>query len=108
MATQTKNFQARAANNIARNRTDESDEISLMKAQLAEMQRRLDTASKLDADYFINVQGDEPVFNPGDISLLIEAISQYPDDVLNGAVPELYSWIPTIPGAPLWDRLAPK
>ena len=50
MATQTKNFQARAANNIARNRTDESDEISLMKAQLAEMQRRLDTASKLDAE----------------------------------------------------------
>ena len=50
MATQTKNFQARATANIDRNRTEKSDEISLMKAQLADMQRRLDTVSKLDAE----------------------------------------------------------
>ena len=29
----------------------------------------------IKADYYINVQGDEPVFNPGDINLLIKSIT---------------------------------
>lgn len=46
--------------------------------------RVAECARTLDADVFINVQGDEPVFNPKDISRMIKAISQYPGEVLNG------------------------
>jgi 3-deoxy-manno-octulosonate cytidylyltransferase (CMP-KDO synthetase) len=46
--------------------------------------RVAECASMLDADVFINVQGDEPVFNPEDISRLIEGLSKYPGEVLNG------------------------
>lgn len=46
--------------------------------------RVAECAKKLDYDIFINVQGDEPVFNPDDISRLIDAIYQYPGEVLNG------------------------
>jgi 3-deoxy-manno-octulosonate cytidylyltransferase (CMP-KDO synthetase) len=46
--------------------------------------RVAECAQKLDDDIFINVQGDEPVFNPDDILRLIEAIKQYPGEVLNG------------------------
>lgn len=33
-------------------------------------------ADLIDADYYINVQGDEPIFNPEDINLLIKELSQ--------------------------------
>lgn len=33
---------------------------------------------------FINVQGDEPVFEPTDIEAVIEAALQHPDEVING------------------------
>jgi 3-deoxy-manno-octulosonate cytidylyltransferase (CMP-KDO synthetase) len=46
--------------------------------------RVAECAEKLEDDIFINVQGDEPVFNPDDILRLIEAIHQYPGEVLNG------------------------
>jgi len=46
--------------------------------------RVAECARRLDADVFINIQGDEPVFNPDDISRLIVAINQYPGEVLNG------------------------
>jgi 3-deoxy-manno-octulosonate cytidylyltransferase (CMP-KDO synthetase) len=38
----------------------------------------------LDADQFINVQGDEPLFNPKDLEKLIEAAKAFPGEVLNG------------------------
>ena len=38
---------------------------------------RVAEVSKLiKADYYINVQGDEPIFNPNDIKLLIESITE--------------------------------
>ncbi len=33
-------------------------------------------AELIDADYYINVQGDEPIFNPNDIDLIIKEIRQ--------------------------------
>ncbi|MGG7620235.1 3-deoxy-manno-octulosonate cytidylyltransferase [Bacillus coreaensis] len=38
----------------------------------------------IDADVFINVQGDEPIFNPTDLELLISYVEKYPGEVLNG------------------------
>ena len=46
--------------------------------------RVAECALHLDAEVLINVQGDEPVFNPEDLDKLIEAAHRYPDEVLNG------------------------
>ncbi|WP_207882207.1 3-deoxy-manno-octulosonate cytidylyltransferase [Pseudomonas sp. 30_B] len=46
--------------------------------------RLAECAQQLDADIFINVQGDEPVFNPDDLRRMIKACSQWPGEVLNG------------------------
>lgn len=46
--------------------------------------RLAECAQQLDADIFINVQGDEPVFNPDDLRRMIEACGQWPGEVLNG------------------------
>lgn len=46
--------------------------------------RVAECARLLDVDILINVQGDEPVFNPNDIRLLIDAARLYPGEVLNG------------------------
>lgn len=41
-------------------------------------------AQQLDADVFLNVQGDEPVLDPMDIKTMLNAAQRYPDEVLNG------------------------
>lgn len=46
--------------------------------------RLAEAAEQIDADIYINVQGDEPLVNPEDILKIIEAKKQYPDDVING------------------------
>lgn len=38
----------------------------------------------IDADYYINVQGDEPLMNPKDIIKMYNAIDQFPTEILNG------------------------
>jgi 3-deoxy-manno-octulosonate cytidylyltransferase (CMP-KDO synthetase) len=46
--------------------------------------RIAEVAQKIDADYYINVQGDEPVINPDDISKIIELLPQSNGKILNG------------------------
>ena len=46
--------------------------------------RVAECAEKLDSDIFINVQGDEPLFNPEDIKKLLNESKKYPKDVING------------------------
>jgi 3-deoxy-manno-octulosonate cytidylyltransferase (CMP-KDO synthetase) len=46
--------------------------------------RVAEAARQVEADTYINVQGDEPVFNPDDLLALIEAAAQHPQDVING------------------------
>lgn len=36
--------------------------------------RICEVSKKIDADYYINIQGDEPLFNPNDIDILINEI----------------------------------
>lgn len=49
--------------------------------------RIAEAAGEIDADIFINVQGDEPMLNPLSITKVIDAASQYPGAVINGFAP---------------------
>lgn len=49
--------------------------------------RVAECAQQLDAEVFLNVQGDEPVFNPDDLRILLEATERFPDEILNGYCP---------------------
>lgn len=46
--------------------------------------RVAEVAQIIEADTYINVQGDEPIFNPDDLKTLIKAASKYPQEVING------------------------
>ena len=46
--------------------------------------RVAEVAEKIHAKTYINVQGDEPVFNPEDLKLLINEVKKYPDDIISG------------------------
>ncbi len=41
-------------------------------------------AEKINVPTFINVQGDEPIFNPDDLSLLVGNALSHPNDLFNG------------------------
>lgn len=46
--------------------------------------RLAEVASKIKADIYVNVQGDEPLVNPKDIKKIINTKKKYPNDVING------------------------
>ena len=46
--------------------------------------RVAEVSEKINAETYINVQGDEPIFNPEDIKILLKEIKKYPDDIITG------------------------
>ena len=46
--------------------------------------RVAEVATIIDCDYYINIQGDEPIFNPDDIRLIIDSIKINNGKILNG------------------------
>lgn len=46
--------------------------------------RVAEVAKRISADTYINVQGDEPIFNPDDLRLLLEVAKENKDSVVNG------------------------
>lgn len=51
--------------------------------------RVAEIAKIIKVDTYINVQGDEPLFNPNDLTVLIEASERYPNKIINGYCPIL-------------------
>lgn len=49
--------------------------------------RLAEVASKIEADIYVNVQGDEPMVDPNDILAIIKEKEQYPNYVINGCCP---------------------
>jgi 3-deoxy-manno-octulosonate cytidylyltransferase (CMP-KDO synthetase) len=49
--------------------------------------RVAEVAQKVEADTYINVQGDEPLMNPQDIISVSQAAIKYPDEIINGYGP---------------------
>jgi 3-deoxy-manno-octulosonate cytidylyltransferase (CMP-KDO synthetase) len=49
--------------------------------------RVAEAARRIEAETYINVQGDEPVFNPDDLLALIEAAAAHPQEIINGYCP---------------------
>ena len=44
--------------------------------------RVAEVAKKINAKTYINVQGDEPIFNPADLKLLLKEIKKYPNEII--------------------------
>jgi len=49
--------------------------------------RVAECAAQLKADVFVNVQGDEPVFEPADLTRFLGCVERHPGEVLNGVCP---------------------
>ncbi|RZA00862.1 MAG: 3-deoxy-manno-octulosonate cytidylyltransferase [Sphingobacteriaceae bacterium] len=46
--------------------------------------RVAEVSQQIKADYYINVQGDEPVFDPEDITIIISRLKAHAGEILNG------------------------
>lgn len=57
--------------------------------------RVAEVAKKIEADIYVNVQGDEPLINSNDIKKIIDAKKKYPSDVINAYTEIEYDQNPT-------------
>ena len=46
--------------------------------------RVAEVAKKINCNFYINVQGDEPFFNPNDLKMLIKEAKKNPKEIING------------------------
>ena len=46
--------------------------------------RLAEVANKIEADIYVNVQGDEPLVDPKDIQKVIDLKKKYPNEIING------------------------
>lgn len=68
-------------------RAEGADVVMTSDSCLTGTDRIAEAALSRPADYFINVQGDEPLFNPDDIRALVAAAEANPERVLMGYAP---------------------
>ena len=53
--------------------------------------RIYEASKKINADLYINIQGDEPLINPDDIRKVIKTSEKYPEKIINAMCPILTS-----------------
>ncbi len=58
--------------------------VMTSKDALTGTDRLAEVARKIEADIYINVQGDEPLVQPSDILNMIDEKQRFPDSVING------------------------
>lgn len=58
--------------------------VMTSKEALTGTDRTAEAAKQIDADIYINVQGDEPLLDPTDILSIINSKKKYPKQVING------------------------
>jgi len=58
--------------------------IMTSKKCLTGTDRIAEVAKKFKADFYLNVQGDEPICNPSDIKKLLITAQKYPKTIING------------------------
>tara|TARA_Y100000294_G_scaffold146215_1_gene141679 strand:+ start:121 stop:843 length:723 start_codon:yes stop_codon:yes gene_type:complete len=46
--------------------------------------RIAEVSKKIKADSYINIQGDEPIFDPNDIKKLLKYAKKFPNEIING------------------------
>ena len=62
--------------------------------------RVYEASSEVNADIYINIQGDEPLIEPRDIKKVVEVSLMYPDTIINAMCPILTSEDFTNPSIP--------
>ncbi len=67
--------------------TEGADVVLTSEACLTGTDRVAEAARSRPSQYYVNVQGDEPVFNPVDIARFIDAAIQWPERLLMGYCP---------------------
>jgi len=58
--------------------------IMTSKEALTGTDRLAEAAKQIEADIYINVQGDEPLLNPNDIRKILSVKQKYPNEIING------------------------
>ncbi len=64
--------------------TSQIKSIMTSKNCLTGTDRVAEVAQKIKADIYINVQGDEPIFNTNDLKKIVNFAKKYPNEIING------------------------